>query len=307
MTAQLFCERDSILDKPSLGLPQLTLTDYVSLTAALPTPTLKQMEDFARFVSHAHSWYKHLPLLPPGVPFHFFIDPFAGMQRVVAPNGTLQLTERVGKGFHYSWLPTEEYRNRFGYLAFVQSFSSSISLLQSDGQRLIPTDDAAYIFDPVKQLYFGLPSVVWETGAVRVSGIVHTLAGNYDLWRYVCELKSLPDWPEESGGMQCLQGIISRCRTIFGDNSKVVQLSFEDPAVHHNYDLCCVDWPLQQLIEPERQRQQRHMVEAMHRMLELLASGSPPGRTAANAGKTTPGTTSGQSESSVDGTNAKSM
>lgn len=73
-----------------------------------------QMQQFALFVSNAHSWYKHLPYLPPGEPFQFFLDPGAGMQLVVSSQGSVDATPRAEPGFHYSWLPTVEYRARFG-------------------------------------------------------------------------------------------------------------------------------------------------------------------------------------------------
>jgi hypothetical protein len=53
------------IEKP-LQLSSLTLAQYVDLVSPVPPPTQQQKEDFADFVSHAHSWYKHLPLYPPG-------------------------------------------------------------------------------------------------------------------------------------------------------------------------------------------------------------------------------------------------
>ena len=46
--------------------PVLTLAQYQALVAHLPRPSAQQMHDFAVFIGRAHSWYKHLPLLPPG-------------------------------------------------------------------------------------------------------------------------------------------------------------------------------------------------------------------------------------------------
>ena len=62
----------------------LTLDDYQNLLRGPPEPTHEQIEEFARFVATAHSWYKHLPTWPPGVPMRFFLDPCAGMERVAS-------------------------------------------------------------------------------------------------------------------------------------------------------------------------------------------------------------------------------
>ena len=55
-------------------LPLLTLREYLSLISDIPLPTQQQKENFVEYVSHAHSWYKHLPMYQPGAPFYFFID-----------------------------------------------------------------------------------------------------------------------------------------------------------------------------------------------------------------------------------------
>ena len=54
---------------------QFTLEEYREALEGVPRPTDEQIAGFAAFVCKAHSWYKHLPLLPPGVPFQFFLDP----------------------------------------------------------------------------------------------------------------------------------------------------------------------------------------------------------------------------------------
>ena len=47
---------------------------YLDVVRRLPAPTVGQTMRFARFVSMAHSWYKHLPIRPK-VPFVFYLDP----------------------------------------------------------------------------------------------------------------------------------------------------------------------------------------------------------------------------------------
>lgn len=48
----------------------------------------------------------------------FFIDKYAGCDRLLRKDGTAVLAERTERGFHYSDLPSKEYRSRIGYLAF---------------------------------------------------------------------------------------------------------------------------------------------------------------------------------------------
>ena len=101
----------------TVNLPVLTVDEYRSLVQVLPVPTTSQRDAFAAFVSQAHSWYKHIPPAPPCCPFYFFLDPSAGMQREVTSGGSVRSIVREERGFHYSWIPTKEYRARFGHLA----------------------------------------------------------------------------------------------------------------------------------------------------------------------------------------------
>ena len=92
---------EKILDDESRHrLPSLTLAQYVGSIVEVPLPTAQQRENFVEYVSHAHSWYKHLPLNLPGAPFYFFVDRYAGMDRVIMKDGTQAFTERAEKGFH---------------------------------------------------------------------------------------------------------------------------------------------------------------------------------------------------------------
>ena len=86
----------------------LTLAAYLNLLSAVPLPSTQQESEFAEFVSAAHSWYKHLPPNLPGQPFYFFIDKYAGCDRVLREDGTAVVVERTEPGFHYSDLPTKE-------------------------------------------------------------------------------------------------------------------------------------------------------------------------------------------------------
>jgi hypothetical protein len=98
----------------------LGLSAYRQLVATAPRPTEEQCTDFVRYVATAHSWYKHLPYRLPGVPLVFYIDPFAGCD-AVREGGATRLVPRESQGFHYSALPTMDYRRRFGHLSLPES------------------------------------------------------------------------------------------------------------------------------------------------------------------------------------------
>jgi hypothetical protein len=246
----------------------LTLSQYRALLSPFSMPTLVQMQQFAAFVSHAHSWYKHLPLLPLGEPLQFFLNPAAGMQLVAGPGGTVNATPRSERGFHYSWLPTSEYRDRFGYLGFSRSSGTPVSLRLKDAIQLIESDDTACVFDPTAQCAFRLPGEVLEAGRAFISGVVHTLGADHRFWQRIFELKPRLDWPEESGGLETVEKIRDRCRVLRDDPSRMERL--EDLGPTQSADLMMVDFPLYQMLEPERQRQRAGMVAAMRRVVELV-------------------------------------
>jgi hypothetical protein len=89
---------------------------YEQLIADLPLPTPEQCHNFAEHVMSAHSWYKKLPLLPPGAPFAFLLNHGAGRQ-VVEENGQRRFQDITDPGecWHYSMVLTSEYRERFGH------------------------------------------------------------------------------------------------------------------------------------------------------------------------------------------------
>ena len=92
------------------------LERYRRVVTNLARPSDEHVENFVQFVSEAHSWYKHLPLLPPGIRFTFFMDPFVGFDRLYSGPGRPTFVERTEESprFHYTWMTTAEYRSRFG-------------------------------------------------------------------------------------------------------------------------------------------------------------------------------------------------
>src|SRR5437763_8828458 len=100
--------------------------DYLGIVQDLRCPTLAQTERFARFVSSAHSWYKHLPIHPK-MPFVFYLDPGAGMNRVRTRTGETALVEITDEStrFHYTWQKSVDYRRRFGYWNYHAAHGTS--------------------------------------------------------------------------------------------------------------------------------------------------------------------------------------
>ena len=260
----------SVPDKP----PILTLPRYRVLVRSLPRPTLLQMQHFAQFVSNAHSWYKHLPYLPPGEPFQFFLDPGAGMQLAVSPQGSVDAMPRAECGFHYSWLPTAEYRDRFGYLAYSRSAGTSFSQLLGDRTWLISSDVGSSVYDPTAHSLFQLSAPVLTAGRAFVSGVAHTYGTDARFWQWMIEANTRLEWPEESGGSEAVARILDRCRVLWEDPSRIEYVKRETVDLNQYLDLMSVDYPLYQLLEPERQRQRAGMVAAMTRVLELVRTGA---------------------------------
>ena len=282
----------------------LTLGEYRELLAGVPEPSREQIEAFARFVSTAHSWYKHLPLLPPGVPMTLFLDPGAGAQLIVDRRGRIRQVNRRKHGFHYSWLRTAEYRDRFGHAAFARSPGTGtvVSLMRAEGSQLIPSDDKPAIFDPGRGELLALPDEVLEAGVAQVSGVVHPHASLPALWRFSKNLDaSHVDWPTESGGATVLAQILERVRALSADPNLIekVDVGLDRPAERHGatvvaqilervralsahpkrskppldrdqYQLMGCDLVLHRLLTPERERQRVGMVEALERVVDLV-------------------------------------
>ena len=75
----MICSLKSIFQQgQSEQIPIMDLPAYRALFLNYSKPSLKQIGDFVNFVCHAKSWYKHLPYLPPGEPYHFYLDHYAG-------------------------------------------------------------------------------------------------------------------------------------------------------------------------------------------------------------------------------------
>jgi hypothetical protein len=124
---------------------------------------------------------------------------------------------------------------------------------------------------------YGLPNEILEAGMSLVTGVIHTLsAANFWVWDEE-RRPSQPLWPQSSGGLDTLARIFERHResqqpgfrpawppepTAGVDGRK----PYPSVADHEWY----VDRVLHDLLLPERNRQQREMIEAINRVCEVI-------------------------------------
>jgi hypothetical protein len=88
---------------------------YQELISQIVLPTHEQTMRFVDYVINAHSWYKHLPLFPPGATFLFYFDPNAG-RKLESYEGKWLMSdiEDEKECWHYNMMLTSEYREKFG-------------------------------------------------------------------------------------------------------------------------------------------------------------------------------------------------
>jgi len=251
--------------------PVLELSEYRALIAkiGIPAPTDEQIFNFSAFVSEAKSWYKHLPLLPPGEPFHFFFDPWAGMDRIIETGGKVTLLPRTENSFqsHYTCMTTEDYLSQFGLLSFSfgagsHFFFISLSVELDDEKRtlvngVLESNPAHPIVQLTQERALGLPTEVMQMGTVPVTGVIHRRAAHSWVWKMY--LESMPNlhlfesWPSETGGWETFEKIVNRMDVL------------EQVDLHAD-----VDEQLEALLAPERKRLQKEMITAMQRLRDLI-------------------------------------
>lgn len=160
--------------------PQMDIDAYRALISAIAAPTDSQIEAFADYVASAHSWYKHLPLQPPGVDFHFYIDPNAGMDQLVHVSGEVTVRARTSdtRSFHYGWMTTADYRERFGCLAFSCAAGSSVFGTDLMGEETVLVDGNS--LHPALQVDRDSakrpPRQILDTGTCSLTALVHPQA-----------------------------------------------------------------------------------------------------------------------------------
>jgi len=148
-----------------ISSPSRPPSRYRQLIAPLPIPTAEQTESFAAHIVGAHSWYKHLPCDPPGVPFVVFLDPNAGRSLILTADGGAEYSDRVDERerFHYTWMPTAEYLTKFGHWHYAHALVDRLGFA-----RVTATDGASIVVSPE----------VVAAGTVYLTASVHESFGH---------------------------------------------------------------------------------------------------------------------------------
>jgi hypothetical protein len=256
----------------------LSLEEYRALVRELPLPTSEQRRDFVEYVSRAHSWYKHLPHYLPGEPFYFFLDKFSAWDLVALEDGSYEIAEREQQGFHYSAIPTSEYRTRFGFLNYACAAGTAVFPLNHEAM-VIPRDKVVEIVreDGVQCC---LPQPILDAARVEVTSVI--FPWNWDPrvgWRR--EPPRKPYWPSESGGQATLDRILKRSaevqrpegiREAEEREARAFELSKGLPGKERMalIERARLDPILSDLIEPERLRQKTEMLKAIDRVCMLI-------------------------------------
>ena len=241
-------------------------------------PTPEQRRDFVEYVSTAHSWYKHLPHYLPGEPFYFFLDKFSAWDLVALEDGSYEIAEREEQGFHYSAIPTSEYRARFGFLNYACGAGTAVIPLNHEAM-VIPRDKIVEIVrdDGVQCC---LPQPILDAGRVEVTSVIYPW--NWDPrvgWSK--EPPRRPYWPSESGGQATLDKMLKR--SVEAQRPELLQEGWEREAravklakglsgkeVMTLMRRARLDPILWDLIEPEHLRLKAEMLKAIDRVCRLI-------------------------------------
>jgi hypothetical protein len=246
---------------------------YVEWLDDAPLPTREQRERFVDYVSHVVNWYKASPY-PPGISLYLFLNKYAGWAR---EHGTPLVWERRVRGRNRSEIPTDEYRAAFGCLDFSNRGDRAPLVMERRTVRSQGWPDRS---PGVGQLAYGLPDEILEAGMTRVTGVLHTLSGG-NFWVWDAERRpSQPVWPENSGGLDTLSRIFERHREsrqlgFLAEERWTAEKSRFDVNPWKGYPSAAdheflVDPVLHELLLPERNRQQREMIEAIHGVCDII-------------------------------------
>lgn len=239
--------------------PEMDIDAYRLLVSDVAPPTDSQIEAFADYVAAAHSWYKHLPMQPPGVDFHFYIDPNAGMDHLVHASGEVTVRARTPdtESFHYSWMTTADYRERFGCLAFSCAAGSSVFGTDLVGEETVLVDSNT--LHPMLQVdrdsTMRPPKQILETGTCSLTALVHPRAtASVVAMRLTSQMRKPPVAPAVKDVIwDVIKGLWDRQQDRVVDDEDRVETMAANP-----------EWEV--LIQQQRARHRQVMIEAMRRM-----------------------------------------
>jgi hypothetical protein len=176
----------------------MTVSPYVACVRKyLPRPSDVQIDAFIEYFALAHSWYKHLPLLPPGEPFLFYLNPQAGREWIWTEKGGTYRDRTAAtpesERFHYTWRPTRDYIERFGYLDYFTEAGTAFLVPMREG--VLDTCVPPRIQAPAGG-WIALPDDVRAAGAACVTAAIHRLGQEPLLWLGRVGKLRTPTWGE---------------------------------------------------------------------------------------------------------------
>jgi hypothetical protein len=211
-------------------------------------------------VSRAHSWYKHLPYLLPGVRCAFFMNPCVMMEdmpprfgdrrrfRPYVPEESL---------FHYSSMATAEYRRRFGCLDYYMG----------DDEPAIPLPMDQAREGVVEARLFAPPGEIGENCATEVTAVIHRLTARAWCWRrFLPKDADGSRWPIQSGGRERFDQIVAFIR----EEKEGRATTASEQSSPEQWHRPPWDERLSELLRSERERQILGMLAAMKRLRMLL-------------------------------------
>jgi hypothetical protein len=160
-------------------------------------------------------------------------------------------------------MTTEEYRSRYGWLAFACNAGTQLMIPvtapRPDGKAvsgLLDNNPCQPTIHLTEDRGFQIPEEVVDAGTVCLTGVIHETASEPWIWLHYLEEEdhTLP-WPEETGGTATGARIVNRCRVFAETKGRYFEEA--DEALHN-------------LVEPERIRQRTEMVAAMQAVIALV-------------------------------------
>jgi|GEM_PF-1656890 hypothetical protein len=242
---------------------------YRRLVNQLPRPTDEQVNQFVEYVSNAHSWYKKLPYLTKGVPFCFYLDPYAGHDIIHYEDHRVKAVKREEHGFHYSWMATSEYLSRFGYLQYASAYSTGMG----DRDRWQGTQTVPMIVGS-DNFWYRLPPQVVTAGTALLTGVIHQeSSGSWLLLlRERMSAQEEQYWPEESGGKEVLEQLLRLCKEYRESNRGASQSSLENKLAGTELSLNDFESSVEKILAIERNRLKNEMRKSIIRAIDLAYS-----------------------------------
>lgn len=242
---------------------KMDIDAYRLLVGAVASPTDSQIDAFADHVAAAHSWHKHLPLQPPGVDFHFYLDPNAGMDHLLHASGKVTVRARTPdtESFHYTWMTTADYRERFGCLAFSCAAGSSVFGTDLVGEETVLVDGNS--LHPVLQVDRDSakrpPKQILEAGACSLTALVHPRAtASLVAMRLVSPMRKRPMAPAVKDEIwDAIKGLWDRQQDGAASDEDRIDAMAANP-----------EWTA--LVQQQRARHRQAMIEAMRRMRSVV-------------------------------------